>query len=188
MRLGVLGGTFDPVHLGHLRAAEAAREALGLDRVLLVPAGAPPHKPSPRASRLDRYAMVALAAAGYPGFVPSSLELEREGPSYTVDTVRALRGPETRCFLIVGSDTWPEMASWREAKALLEEVGLAVVGRPGEPTAAGPACGLGVRVVDEPGLPISASDLRGRAAQGRSLWGLVPDAVADYIQKRGLYR
>ena len=188
MRLGLFGGTFDPVHLGHLRAAEAAREALELDRVLLMPAGAPPHKPSPRASRFDRFAMVALAGAGYPAFVASSLELEREGPSYTVDTVRTLRGPDTRVFLIVGSDTWPEMAAWREAEALLEEVGLAVVSRPGEPAGAGPGCALGVRVVEEPGLPISASDLRRRAAQGRSLRGLVPHAVADYIQKRGLYR
>ncbi|MGE0452913.1 MAG: nicotinate-nucleotide adenylyltransferase [Vicinamibacteria bacterium] len=188
MRLGMLGGTFDPVHLGHLRAAESAREALELDRVLLMPAGAPPHKPSPQASRFDRFAMAALAAAGYPAIVASSLELEREGPSYTVDTVRALRGPETRAFLIVGSDTWPEMAAWREAKALLEEIGLAVVGRPGEAAPAGPDCALGVRLIEEPGLPISASDLRRRAAQGRSLRGLVPDAVADYIQKRGLYR
>ena len=194
MRLGVFGGTFDPIHLGHLRAAENALEGLALDRVAFVPAAVPPHRPGPLSSALDRYAMTALATAGHPRFAVSDAELAREGPSYTVDTVAGLRRarPEDEVFVIVGSDTFPEMVGWKEHARLRSLCTVAVVSRPGERgLPRGGAAGEGepgVARVEGPGLPISASAIRERARQGHSVRYLVTDAVADYIEKRALYR
>jgi nicotinate-nucleotide adenylyltransferase len=194
VRLGVFGGTFDPIHLGHLRAAENARECLELDRVAFIPAGTPPHRGLPSSSPLDRFAMTALATAGHPGFAVSDVELRREGPSYTVDTVAGLRqeSPEAEVYVIVGSDTFPEMATWKEHERLMSLCTVAVVARPGEVRAAaeGPAVGRAPRVawVEGPGLDISASAIRGRVRERKSIRYLVPDAVADYIAKRALYR
>jgi nicotinate-nucleotide adenylyltransferase len=187
VKLGIFGGTFDPIHLGHLRAAETAREAAGLDRVAFVPAARSPHKGTPVSSAMDRYAMVALATAGHDAFVAADLELQREAPSYTVDTVRALRqaGPEDVLFLIVGSDSVAELPGWRESARILAECTVVAVARPGEP-APGPV--TDVMWAEGPGLPISASDVRRSVRDGRSIRFLVPDAVADYIAKRGLYR
>jgi nicotinate-nucleotide adenylyltransferase len=191
VKLGVMGGTFDPIHLGHLRAAENAREELGLDRVLFVPAARPPHRPDRFAPPLDRFAMVALATFDHPAFVASDLELRRDGPSYTVDTLRALRAerPDDPLYLIVGSDTFPEMASWREPEALRALCTVAVVARPGDDAPSGPEdlSRRGAVSLTGPGLPISASAIRERVREGRSVRYLVPEAVADYIQKRGLY-
>jgi len=193
MKLGLLGGTFDPIHLGHLRAAENARQALGLDRVAFVPAGQPPHKGAPASSAIDRYAMVALATAGHDRFWPLDVEISRTGPSYTVDTVLALlAGKEASALhLIVGSDTFVEMTGWREAARLFNLCHVAVVPRPGaDPTAAPkpPFAGaLGVAAVPGPSLSISASTIRAEVRAGRSVRYLVPEAVASYIEKRGLY-
>ena len=186
MRLGVIGGTFDPIHFGHLRAAETAREALGLDRMLFVTAHVPPHRRA-ESSALDRFAMTCLATANHPAFVASDLELQRPGPSYTVETLRALRAlePAARLVLVVGSDTLPEMATWHEAGALRELAEIAVVARPGEAPSALPA---GVHRVAGPALAVAATEIRTLAAAGASLRYLVPDPVADYIVKRGLYR
>lgn len=188
MRLGVLGGTFDPIHLGHLRAAEAAREALALDRVWFVPAHRPPHREPPAASALDRYAMVCLATADHEAFVASDAELRREGPSYTVDTLALLRAerPADQLVLIVGSDSFREMHAWKEPARLAALCQVAVVARPGE--AGRDAASETVRHVDAAGLPVSASEVRQLLGQGRSVRYLVPSAVADYIVKRGLYR
>jgi len=192
VRLGVFGGTFDPIHLGHLRAAENALECLGLDRIAFIPAGTPPHRPDPISSALDRYAMTALATAGHPRFAVSDLELRREGPSYTVDTVASLRreNPDDQVFVIVGSDTFPEMATWRERERLMSLCTVAVVARPGEgsETAGSLEPSSGVARVEGPGLAISASAIRRRVRQKRSVRYLVPEAVADYIAKRALYR
>jgi nicotinate-nucleotide adenylyltransferase len=194
VRLGVFGGTFDPIHLGHLRAAENAFECLELDRVAFIPAGTPPHRGLPSSSPLDRFAMTALATAGHPGFAVSDVELRRDGPSYTVDTVAGLRqeSPEAEVYVIVGSDTFPEMATWKEHERLMSLCTVAVVARPGEAPAAaeGPAGGRWPRVarVEGPGLDISASAIRGRVRERKSIRYLVPDAVADYIAKRALYR
>ena len=193
MRLGVFGGTFDPIHLGHLRAAENALEGLGLDRVAFVPAAVPPHRTEPLSSALDRYAMTALATAGHPRFAVSDVELAREGPSYTVDTVAGLRRerPEDEVFVIVGSDTFPEMVTWKEHARLRSLCTVAVVSRPGQRDVSGGAEGAGgpgVARVEGPGLPISASAIRERVRQRRSVRYLVTDAVADYIEKRALYR
>lgn len=191
MRLGVFGGTFDPIHLGHLRAAENALEGLALDRVAFVPAATPPHRAEPSSSALDRFAMTALATAGHPRFAVSDIELRRDGPSYTVDTVAGLRkeSPDAEVFVIVGSDTFPEMATWKEHERLLAMCTVAVVARPGEvPGGSDGAQPRGVARVEGPGLAISASGIRDRVRQRKSVRYLVPDAVADYIAKRSLYR
>ena len=188
MKLGLLGGTFDPVHHGHLRAAENAREALGLDRVAFMPARVPPHRATPGALPLHRYAMVALAVSGHPAFFASSLELLRDGPSYTVDTVLALR-EDGEVVLIVGSDNLPLLPEWKDVPRLLELCTVAVVGRPGQPARV-PA-GLPperFHAVAESEVPVSSSDLRRRVKEGRSIRYLVPDGVARYIQDQGLYR
>jgi nicotinate-nucleotide adenylyltransferase len=193
VKLGILGGTFDPIHLGHLRAAETAREALGLERVALVPSRIPPHRRVPLSAAWDRFAMVALAASGHPAFFASDLELRREGPSYTVDTLRALREerPTDELVLIVGSDTFPEISGWREPAAIAALCRLAVVTRPGETSSAGDGGGPpGARVspVQGPTLPVSSTEVRRRVAEGSSIRFLVSDGVADYIAKKGLYR
>ena len=187
-----MGGTFDPIHLGHLRAAENAREALHLDRVLFVPAGQPPHRRGPVASALDRFAMTALATADHRSFQASDVELRRAGPSYTIDTIVALLEgrPESLC-LIVGSDTFVEMSEWKDAARVFASCQVAVVPRPGEggETPPSPLAGSGGGVCRVPGptLDISATTVRARVRDGQSVRYLVPDGVADYIGKRGLY-
>jgi len=196
--LGLFGGTFDPIHLGHLRAAESAREALQLDRVTFVPARNPPHRPEPVSSPLDRFAMVALATMGHPQFDVSDVELVREGPSFTVDTVKALQQAhaEDRLVLIVGSDTFPEMGTWKDRAVLESRCTIAVVGRPqpdDQPKSSSrppdpPSPGAVVKRVDGPPFALSSTSIRRRVREGQSIRYLVPDAVADYIEKRGLYR
>ena len=188
MRIGLYGGTFDPIHLGHLCAAEAAREGLALDRVVFVPAHVPPHRGGV-APALDRYAMVCLATAGSAAFIPSDAELRRDGPSYTVDTVNALTQahPDDSFVLIVGSDTYPEMATWRDPEGIFSRCGVAVVGRAGAETFGAPLR-PGVLRVSGPGLDVSSTAIRQRLREGKSARFLVPESVLDYIAKRGLYR
>jgi len=192
VRVGLLGGTFDPVHLGHLRAAETAREGLGLDLVAFVPSGEPPHRTGALASALDRYTMACLASAGNPYFAVWDTEVLRAGPSYTVDTLATLcaERPDDELVLLVGSDTWPEMAGWRDPERLFALAEVAVVDRPGEPTpnvvAPFPG-GRGVARVEGPSLPISATQVRERVGRGLSVRYLVPGTVAEFIARRGLY-
>jgi nicotinate-nucleotide adenylyltransferase len=187
-RLGVFGGTFDPPHAGHLALAEWAREALRLDRVLFVPAGAPPHKRreglSPAAERL---ALTRLAVRGNPGFAVSSLEARRRGPSFTVETLRALRAahPGARLVLLMGQDSLAEFETWREPDTIAALATLAVAVRPGAPR---PRTRRRVVWLDNPGLEVSSRALRARVRAGRSIRYLVPDAVARRIERRGLYR
>ena len=192
MKIGLMGGTFDPIHLGHLRAAENAREALSLDRVAFLPSGAPPHRTSPLSSALDRFAMVCLATAAHPQFLAWDTEVRRPGPSYTVDTVTAIleERPGDAFVMIVGSDTYPEMAGWREPERLFGLCTVAVVDRPGDAADVPPPpfrAAKGVTRVGGPGLAISATAIRERVRCGASVRYLVPDAVSDYIAKRGLY-
>jgi nicotinate-nucleotide adenylyltransferase len=187
-----MGGTFDPIHLGHLRAAESAREALGLDHVAFVPAGVPPHREAPLSAALDRYAMVCLATAGHARFVPSDFEIRREGKSFTVDTVAALleAAPSDTITVIVGSDTFPEMPTWREPARLFSLAEVAVVDRPGEEEVSVPPLPAGARGVVRvkgPALAVSATAVRERVRRGESVRYLVPEPVAEYIAKRGLY-
>jgi nicotinate-nucleotide adenylyltransferase len=180
------------VHLGHLRAAENAREALALDRVALVPSAVPPHRSAPPTPAADRLEMVRLAAAAHPDFEAWDVELRRSGPSYTVDTLRAILAerPGDTLVLVVGADTWPEMTTWREPERLFSLVEVAVVERPGSPLPplrAPFASSRPVHLVSGPALPISASAVRARVADGRSVRYLVPDPVLDYIEGRRLY-
>jgi nicotinate-nucleotide adenylyltransferase len=202
--LGILGGTFDPVHIAHLALAQEAAESLGLERVVFMPAGSPPHKPGVAITPgADRLAMVKLAIAGNDRFDASRLELDRDGPSYTVDTLDALAaarrsggaGVAGELTLILSADAFLGLRSWHEPRRVLELARLAVAPRDGYPEA-GPDflethfTGLADRAVflDGPRIRLSASGLRDRAAAGRSLRYLVPDAVAAYISDHGLYR
>jgi nicotinate-nucleotide adenylyltransferase len=183
MRLGVLGGTFDPVHNGHLAAARAAAAALRLDRVLLVPAAQPPHKANVHASAEQRLAMVEAAVAGDPLLAASRIELDRPGPSYTVDTLRAL-APQGELFFICGADVLAQFTAWHRWQEILRLAKLAVVSRPGADVAS-PLPVLWVRGVV---LDISSEDIRRRVREGRPIRGLVPEAVEAIIRREGLYR
>ena len=187
--IGLFGGTFDPIHVAHLEVAEAVRTALRLDRVLLVVANDPwqkvDHDITPAE---DRYAMVAAAVAGYPGLEASRLELDRGGPSFTVDTVREIerRHPGADVVLIVGADVVEGLPTWKEEPALRELVTLAVVGRPGVGQVEAPP---GWRTVHVPpsSLDVSSSDLRHRLQRGEPVDGVVPDDVIRCIRQRDLY-
>lgn len=199
-RLGVYGGTFDPPHMGHLVAAESVREQLGLDRVLFVPAGIPPHKNAGEvAPARHRYLMTVLATLGNPHFATSRFEIERAEPSYTVVTLRALKeeyGPEAELFFILGADALLELPTWREPAAVLELATMVAVTRPGY-SLAPVAERLGdlyrvhqdrIVFVEVPALDIAATDIRERVRAGRSIRYLVPDMVREYIERHGLYR
>lgn len=185
-QVGLLGGSFDPVHHGHLLAARALRERLGLDEVWLVPAAQQPFKAGRHAAgAADRAAMVALAVAGEPGLACDPVEVDRGGPSYTVETLRALRArcPATTWFLCVGADAAAELPAWREAGSLPDLATIVVFRRPGAMVPPG-----SYREVELPQVDISATDIRTRVRSGRSIRYLVPDAVADYIAAHRLYR
>lgn len=200
-RLGLFGGSFDPVHNGHLALARCALEQATLDRVWLIPAAVQPHKPrGPVAPDADRLAMLRLAVAGEPRLEASTLELDRGGMSYTIDTLRAARAaaPGAALLLLMGADTLHDLPQWREPGAVLALATPLVTARPGEPEPNFTALAglvppdrlaevrrLTLRV---PPHDISSSEVRRRVAEGRTLEGLVPDAVAHYIAERGLYR
>lgn len=191
-RLGLFGGTFDPPHLGHLALAEWAREALKLDRVVFMPAARPPHKSaSPLSAVGARLAMTRLAVAGHRGFEVSRLEADREGPSFTIDTLRFLRArrPGARWFLLMGEDSLADLATWKEPGGIVKLATPVVAARPGA-AARRVTSVFGRRVVwlDNPGIEVSSSAIRSRARLGRSIRFLVPDAVAHYIGRSGLYR
>ncbi|MGO8702426.1 MAG: nicotinate-nucleotide adenylyltransferase [Candidatus Brocadiia bacterium] len=200
-KLGVLGGSFNPVHLGHLVLAETAREALGLDGVIFIPAKLPPHKrAAPLASGADRLAMVRLAVAGNPAFSASDIELRRPGISYTVDTVRALReklGAGVQIYFLIGMDTVAELTAWREVARLARLCRFVPLSRPGHANADAaaleravgrlPARAILKRAVAMPLIGISSSEIRRRVAEGRTIRYLVPDPVAAYIRRKRLY-
>jgi nicotinate-nucleotide adenylyltransferase len=194
--VGVFGGTFDPIHLAHLAVAESARDSLGLERVLFVPAGVPPHKPGQAISAgIDRLAMVEAAIAGNPAFEASRIELDRPGPSYTVDTLELLTETHTDLVLILSTEAYAGLPTWHEPRRVLGLARLAVAPRDGYPDAGPelvarqfPGSEGKVVVLDGPRIRLSASELRARAAAGRSLRYLVPDAVAAYIGDHDLYR
>jgi nicotinate-nucleotide adenylyltransferase len=200
-RIGLLGGTFNPVHTGHLILAQDAREACGLDEVWLMPCAQPAHKPGHLlAPAAMRAAMVERAIAADEHLCLSCMELEREGISYAVDTVRQLRAehPAVAWSFIIGADTLPELVSWRQIEELLTLCAFVTMARPGQPPPA--ALRDRIRLPDPwpdrlvegifPGhlVDISSSEVRKRVAEGRSIRYLVPDGVADYIRDQGLYR
>jgi nicotinate-nucleotide adenylyltransferase len=195
--LGVLGGTFNPPHIGHIAVARAARAQLGLDRVLLMPANRNPFKetepdPGPR----HRLEMCRLAAAGEPGIEACGLEIERGGASFTVDTLRAIHAshPDAALTFILGADTATSVPSWREPAELVRLAELAVAARGGAArkqveNALAPLAeaGLRVRFLEMPEVDVSASEVRRRIAAGEPIAGLVGAAVSGYIAEHGLY-
>lgn len=184
VRLGILGGSFDPVHNGHLIVAQLAREALALDRVLLMVSAAQPLKASHGAPAPDRLRMVELAVEGIAGVEADGREVARGGPSYMVDTLRSLRAdwPGVELVLLLGSDAAAELPRWREAEAVARMATIAVFRRGDEPLAGhDPAFAV-------PVLELSSTAIRARAAAGLSLRGWVPDRVADYISGLALYQ
>lgn len=185
-RLGILGGTFDPVHVGHLVAAVEARHQLALDRVLLVVAADPWQKHGQVvAPAADRYALVEAAVDGVDALEPCAIEMEREGPSYTIDTVEQLAAPDRVLFLVVGADLVPTLDTWHRVDDLRRSVTLAVVGREGDQAASVP--GWEVCTVTMPRLDVSSTDIRRRIAAGAPIEFLVPTAAARLIRERGLY-
>ncbi len=209
MSRGVLGGTFNPVHFAHLRLAEVARETLGLERVLFVPAGEPPLKSADIAPAADRLSMLRHATASNPGFEVLDLELRRAGPSYTVDTLRELsrNAVAEPLWFILGSDALADVARWVQPATLFGLANFAVVERPGclgSPRELLPAAliesfrdgpnglvhesGTELRTLPFAPLAVSASEIRLRVARGESIRYLVPDSVIDYIDKHQLYR
>jgi nicotinate-nucleotide adenylyltransferase len=188
--IGLLGGTFDPPHIGHLAAAVSVRHALGLDEVLLVPAGDPWQKTGTRAITPAplRMEMVAAAAGGLDGIRASDVEVRRPGPSYSVDTVASLRevDPSLDVTLVLGRDAAAGLVTWHRYEDLLALARLAIVDRGGEPPVLPP--GTDSVVVPMPRLDVSSTDLRARVASGAPLDVLVPAAVIDVIERHGLYR
>jgi nicotinate-nucleotide adenylyltransferase len=191
-RIGIFGGTFDPIHVGHLVAAVNARHALRLDRVILMVANVPWQKAGARrvTPAEDRYEMVLAGVGGVPGLEASRLEIDRGGPSYTADTVAELRStnPEAHLFVIVGWDVSAELGTWERLGEVREMATLVVVNRPGMAPPVGLAeHGWRLEQVAVPNLEISSTDLRARAADGRPLDYLVPEAAVRVIRERGLY-
>ena len=190
-RIGILGGTFDPPHAGHVAAARAVIERLGLDRLLLVVANDPWQKSGQReiSAAEDRYALTEALAEEVPGAEASRLEIDRGGPSYSVDTaeeVLARAGGPAELFLVIGADLVPELGSWHRHEDLARLVTLAVVSRP---TGAAPAVPTGWRVewVDGPRVALSSSEVRDLLASGGSVDGLVPEGVIRCMHRRGMY-
>lgn len=187
MRIGVFGGTFDPIHLGHLAAARAARECARLDKVLFVPSATPPHRGPAVADPEQRLEMTRLAIDDEKGFEVSDLEVRRDGVSYTVDTLRELRGlhPDDELFLILGGDAARLLSSWREPDEVRRLASLVIVTRPGSEAPSGGASDI---VCERPTPDVSASALRRRLAHGQPVTDMVPSAVAEYVAGKGLYR
>lgn len=212
--IGLLGGTFDPIHFGHLRLAEELAEELQLDQVRFIPAGQPPHRGQPRASAQQRLDMVQLAVAGNPRFVVDAREVERAAPSYSVDTLAELRAelpPATPLVLFMGGDAFLGLTTWHDWRRLFDLAHIAVAHRPGYSLASWEdvlpdplrkllttrRCEQTADILEKPAgrvflhtitqLDISASQIRDRALRGRSLRYLLPDSVIDYITENHLY-
>ena len=191
LRLGIFGGSFDPVHNAHLALAHEALADLRLDELVWVPAGQPWQKRSELAPAADRAAMVEAAIAGEPRFTLSRLEIDRSGPSYTVDTVRALQTqrPGSQWYLVIGQDQYAGFHTWHGWQELLGRVTLAIANRPNAPTTADPqVLAVPHEAVTLPMMDVSSTEIRQRVAAGQGIDALVPPAVARYIDQHNLYR
>ena len=194
MRIGVMGGTFDPIHHGHLVAASEAAHRFALDEVVFVPTGQPWQKAGRQISPAEaRYLMTVIATASNPRFTVSRVDIDREGPTYTIDTLRDLREvyPDAELFFITGADALSSIMSWHDWDKMFELAEFVGVTRPGyELTEDMLPQDIQERVhlLDIPAMAISSTDCRERASQGRPVWYLVPDGVVQYIAKHGLYR
>lgn len=208
-RVGILGGTFDPIHRGHIEIGAAAEAALGLTHVFVIPARVPPHRPPPLASSFHRFAMVALALSGRPGWRASDVELHGTAPSYTSTTLRWFQEggyAPSELFFVAGADTFAEIGTWKDYPAILDRAHFAVVSRPGRPVddlpdrlpllasrMARPAIdrtrqpGTLIFLIDAPTTDISSTAIRQRTAEGLSIAGLVTFGVQQHIEQHGLY-
>lgn len=197
-RIGVIGGTFDPIHYGHLAAAEEARVRMNLERVLFVVAGVPPHKLDEEVTPVEhRLAIVSLAIASNPHFEISRVDVDRPGPSYTVDTISILQKQwrqETEVYFIMGLDSLVELPTWHHPQRLIQLCRLLAVKRPGFETdmaeleASVPGISSRVEIIDMPEVDISSSDLQQRVRDGLPIKYQVPEEVERYIMEHGLYR
>jgi nicotinate-nucleotide adenylyltransferase len=209
-RLGILGGTFDPIHYGHIDVARAAESALGLGELLFVPSHLPPHRPQPVASAYHRFAMVALAVAGRSAWRASDVELRAPAPSYTSSTLERLHAAgykPTELFFVVGADAFAEIESWKDYPSIFDRAHFAVVSRPGLAVAdvarrlpalaprmitissvAVASGATSIFLIDAPTANVSSTAIRVRRAAGQPLTGLVPRAVEQHIEQHGLYK
>jgi nicotinate-nucleotide adenylyltransferase len=189
-KIGIFGGTFDPVHRGHLAVARAALRRLKLNKVVFIPAGVPPHKQRhPLAAFRHRFAMLKLATAREPRFAVS--RLEAKGVHYSINTVRRMKRSlkrGDRLFFIIGADAFLEISTWRKSEELLQECEFVVAGRPGAPLKRVKTVGGVVHLLSRVNNRVSATQVRAAARRGRPLAKLVPGAVADYIKKNRLYK
>ncbi len=199
MRLGLFGGTFDPVHYGHLLLAEQCREQCNLDAVWLIPSGSPPHKQSTGVNAGDvRAELLELATAGDPHCTVSRMELERSGTTFTVDTLQQLHDEDANreLFFLIGADSLTDLPGWREPERIAELATVVAVNRGDRPLpdrdalqlSLGEAVASRVQLVTMPGIDLSATDIRRRVREGKSIRYMVPRAVEMYIAEHGLYR
>ncbi|AVG23751.1 nicotinate-nucleotide adenylyltransferase [Pontimonas salivibrio] len=188
-RIGIMGGTFDPIHHGHLVAASEVQMSLDLDEVIFVPTGRPADKSGVSPSE-HRYLMAVIATASNPRFEVSRVDIDRPGPTFTIDTLRDMREkyPDAELFFITGADAITQVLSWRDAPVLWELAHFVAVTRPEHELSVAGIPGGVVSVLEVPALAISSTDCRKRVAEGRPPWYLVPDGVVQYIGKHGLYR
>ncbi|HEX2355111.1 MAG TPA: nicotinate-nucleotide adenylyltransferase [Micromonosporaceae bacterium] len=191
-RVGIMGGTFDPIHHGHLVAASEVTTRFALDEVVFVPTGQPWQKGDvPVSPAEDRYLMTVIATASNPRFQVSRVDIDRPGPTYTVDTLRDLRkvyGPEAELFFITGADALEKILSWKDAALMFELAHFIGVTRPGFTLSDAHLPADTVSLVQVPAMAISSTDCRARVAAGKPVWYLVPDGVVQYIAKRRLYQ
>ena len=188
-RIGVIGGTFDPIHNGHLILARSALEEIPLEEVLFIPAADPPLKPDTYAPAEDRLAMVEQAVAGCDDFAVSRIELDRPGKSYTVDTLQVLHRtyPTAEFFFIIGSDNAAQIETWHDPEGILAQCTVVAGSRPIETTGGNPRLIERLRFIDTPLIELSSTQIRKRLAQGRPVRYMVPEAVEAHIREKGLY-
>lgn len=189
-KIGVMGGTFDPIHHGHLVAASEVADRFALDEVIFVPTGQPWQKSEREVSPAeDRYLMTVVATASNPRFSVSRVDIDRDGPTYTADTLADLHAtvPGAQLFFITGADALQQILSWRKIDELFRYAHFVGVTRPGYDLADGHLPDGSVSTVEVPAMAISSSECRSRVAAGRPVWYLVPDGVVQYISKRNLY-
>jgi nicotinate-nucleotide adenylyltransferase len=190
-RLGVMGGTFDPIHHGHLVAASEAASTFELDEVVFVPTGRPTFKLDQEVTLAEhRYLMSVVATASNPSFTVSRVDIDREGVTFTVDTLRDLkeRRPDADLYFITGADAIEQILTWKDAEELFSMAQFVAVTRPGHALSVDGLPGDRVHVLEIPALAISSTDVRARARSGKPVWYLVPDGVVQYIAKHRLYR
>ena len=190
--LGVMGGTFDPIHHGHLVAGSEVASLFGLDEVVFVPTGTPWQKAASEVTPAeDRYLMTVIATASNPRFTVSRLDMDRPGPTYTIDTLqdlRAQRGPDVELYFITGADALSNILTWRDVEELFELAHFVGCTRPGHQLADPGLPDGRVSLVEVPALAISSTNCRERVRRGEPIWYLVPDGIVQYINKRGLYQ